>query len=256
MNYTTTELMVVSAAREIRNKEVVFVGTGLPMLGAMLAQRTHAPDCIIIFESGSIDPKLSHLPMGVSDPRTTKMAAMVGGLVDVFSILQSGYVDVGFLGGAQVDIYGNINSTCIGSYYQPNVRLPGSGGSCDVACLAKRVVIICRHEKRRFPQRVDYITSPGWIDGPDAREKSGLQIGGPSAVVTNMGIMRFNKYSKKSYLASFHPGFSPEQIAANTGFDLDISQAVKTEEPQEEEIKILRREIDPRGIFLSKSNQL
>jgi glutaconate CoA-transferase subunit B len=244
--------MVISAAREIREGEVVFVGTGLPMLGGMLAQRTHAPNCVLIFEAGSIDPKLRHLPIGVSDPRTTHMASMVGGLMDVFSTLQSGHVDLGFLGGAQIDVYGNINSTCVGNYLSPLVRLPGSGGSCDMACFAKRIVIIARHEKRRFPKKVDYITSPGWIDGPGGREKAGLGGGGPVAVVTTMGIMRFDDTTKRAYLASFYSGFTPKKVAENTGFQLDVSRAVNAPEPKEEEIKILREEIDPDGVFLSR----
>ena len=251
-NCTSTELMIISAAREIQDNEVVFVGTGLPMLAGMLAQQTHAPDCVLVFEAGSIDPKMRHLPVGVSDPRTTHMASSVGGLIDVFSALQSGHVDVGFLGGAQVDVYGNINSTCIGNYLSPSVRLPGSGGSCDMACFAKKTVIIDRHEKRRFPERVDYITSPGWIDGPCGREKAGLYRGGPVAIVTTMGIMRFDDITKRAYLASFFPGFTPEKVAENTGFQLDISRAEKAVKPKEEEITILREEIDPSGIFLTR----
>lgn len=251
-NYTPTELMVISAAREIRDNEVVFVGTGLPLLAGMFAQKTHAPQCVLVFEAGSVDPKLRHLPVGVSDPRTTHMASTAGGLIDVFSALQSGHTDVGFLGGAQVDVYGNINSTCIGNYLSPSVRLPGSGGSCDIACFAKRTVIIARHEKRRFPERVDYITSPGWIDGPHGREKAGLNQGGPVTIVTTMGIMRFDEMTKRAYLASFYPGFTPEKVAENTGFQLDISRAEKAPKPKEEDLKILRKKIDPGGVFLAK----
>jgi glutaconate CoA-transferase subunit B len=251
-NCTSTELMIISAAREIRDNEVVFVGTGLPMLAGMLAQQTHAPNCVLVFEAGSIDPKLRHLPVGVADPRTTHMASVVGGLIDVFSTLQSGHVDIGFLGAAQVDVYGNINSTCIGNYISPSVRLPGSGGSSDMACLAKRIVIIARHEKRRFPERVDYITSPGWIDGPYGREKAGLNRGGPVAIITTMGIIRFDDINKRAYLASFYPGFSPEEIAENTGFQLEISRAEKVAKPKEEEVKILRENVDPSGVFLTR----
>jgi len=248
--YTLTELMVVTAAREIRNGEVVFTGTGLPMLGGMLAQHAHAPNCVLIFQTGTVDPQLAHLPMAVADPRVVRLASTASGLVDVFSILQAGYVDIGFLGAAQVDIFGNINSTSIGDYHHPQVRFPGSGGSCDIACLAKRIIIIVPHEKRRFPERVDYVTSPGWIDGPGSRERAGLPRGGPTAVVTTMGVMRFNNETKRAYLASYHPGLTPEVIAQNTGFQLDTSQAIETEKPTEEEIRILRRIVDPEGIFL------
>src|SRR5512137_1105136 len=154
--YTLTELMAVAAAREIAEGEVVFAGTGLPMLGSMLAQRTHAPRCCIIFEAGTVASQLAHLPMSVGDPRAMRGAATAAGLSEVFTyVLQAGRVDVGFLSGAQIDRYGNINSTSIGADPRhPLVRFPGSGGSCDIACLAQRTVIIALHEKRRFPERI------------------------------------------------------------------------------------------------------
>ncbi len=251
-DYTQTELMAVSAAREVRDGEVVFTGTGLPMLAGMLAQHTHAPHSILIFETGVIDPQLLQLPMGVSDPRLMHMAAMSAGSLEVFSILQAGDVDVGFLGGAQIDIFGNINSTSVGEYHHPSVRFTGSGGACDIACLAKRTIIIAAHEKRRFPDKVDYITSPGWIDGSGARERAGLLRGGPAAVVTTMGIIRFNEKTKRAYLDSYFPGLTPEILADNTGFKLDISQAVETEKPTEKEIQTLRGVVDPDGIFLRR----
>jgi glutaconate CoA-transferase subunit B len=250
--YTLNEIMVITSAKEIKNGEVVFVGTGLPMLSGMLAQHTHAPDCVLIFETGAIDPKLKELPICVSDPRTTYLASATSGLLDVFSELQSGHIDAGFLGGAQIDAYGNINSTSIGNYNHPDVRLPGSGGSCDIACLAKRTIIITRHEKRRFPERVDYITAPGWLEGPGAREKTGLTRGGPSVIVTTMGVMRFDEMTRRAYLASFHPGFTPQQVAENTEFKLDVSRAIETDKPDKEELKKLREVIDPLQIFLSR----
>ena len=251
-DYTLIELMAVAAAREIQDGEIVFTGTGLPMLGGMLAQHTHAPNCVLIFETGTVDPQLAHLPMAVSDPRVVRLASTASGLLDVFSILQAGHVDVGFLGGAQVDIFGNINSTSIGDYHHPKVRFTGSGGACDIACLAKRTIIIMRHEKRRFPERVDYITSPGWLTGPDAREKAGLPRGGPTAVVTTMGVLRFNNETKRAYLSSYHPGLTPEIVAQNTGFQLDTSRAVETENPTAEEIRILREIVDPEEVFLKR----
>ena len=255
-DYTLLELMAVAAAREIQDGEVVFTGTGLPMLGGMLAQHTHAPNCVLIFETGTVDPQLAQLPMAVSDPRVARLASTAGGLIDVFSILQAGHVDVGFLGGAQVDIFGNINSTSVGDYHHPQVRFTGSGGACDIACLAKRVIIVARHEKRRFPERVDYITSPGWLSGPGAREEAGLPRGGPTAVVTTMAIIRFNNETKRAYLASYHPGLTPGEVAQNTGFQLDTSPAVETESPTEEEIRILREVVDPEGVFLQRYDEL
>jgi len=251
--YTLTELMAVAAAREINDHEIVFAGTGLPMLGAMLAQHTNAPNCVIVFEAGAVDCKLAHLPMSVGDPRTMRFASTATGLFDVFStVLQRGFIDVGFLGGAQVDMYGNINTTCIGDYRRPKVRFPGSGGSGDIACLSKRTIIIAVHEKRRFPERCDYITSPGWIDGQEGRKRAGLPWGGPSAVITTLGVLRFDEQTKRAYLASYHPGVTPEQIQENTGFELDVSRANETEPPTEAEIRVLREKVDPEGIFLKK----
>lgn len=254
--YKLIELMAVAAAREIRDGEVVFAGTGLPMLGAMLAQRTHAPNCVIVFEAGAVDCKLAHLPMSVGDPRTMRFASTATGLFDVFStILQRGFIDVGFLSGAQIDAYGNINATCIGDYNRPKVRFPGSGGSGDIACLSKRTIIIAIHEKRRFPERVDYVTSPGWIDGAGGRKKAGLKWGGPTAVLTNLGVLRFDEKTKRMYLASYHPGVTPKQVKDNTGFELDVSRAKRTEPPTDAEIKILREKVDPEGIFLKKAEE-
>jgi len=254
--YTLTELMAVAAAREIKDREIVFAGTGLPMLGAMLAQHTNAPNCVIVFEAGAVDCKLAHLPMSVGDPRTMRFASTATGLFDVFStVLQRGFIDVGFLGGAQVDMYGNINTTCIGDYRRPKVRFPGSGGSGDIACLSKRTIIIAVHEKRRFPEHCDYITSPGWIDGPEGRKRAGLPWGGPSAVITTLGVLRFDEQTKRAYLASYHPGVTPEQVQENTGFELDVSRAGETEPPAEAEIRVLREKVDPEGIFLKKAEE-
>jgi glutaconate CoA-transferase subunit B len=250
--YTLTELMAVTAAREIQDGEVVFAGTGLPMLGAMLAQRSHAPNCCIIFEAGTVASQLAHLPMSVGDARAMRGAAFAAGLSEVFSyVLQAGRVDVGFLSGAQIDRFGNINSTSIGADPRhPSVRFSGSGGACDIACLSKRTVIIALHEKRRFPFKTDYVTSPGWLDGGDSRLRSGLVRGGPSVVVTTKGVMRFRPDSKELYLASYHPGLSPQAIADDTEFPLDTSQATETPAPTPEELQILREVVDPERVFL------
>jgi glutaconate CoA-transferase subunit B len=252
-DYTLTELMAVVAAREIKDGEVVFAGTGLPMLGAMLAQRTHAPNCCIIFEAGTMASQLAHLPMSVGDPRTMRGAATAAGLSEVFTyVLQAGRVDVGFLSGAQIDRFGNINSTSIGpDPRHPKVRFAGSGGSCDIACLAQRTIIIARHEKRRFPERVDYITSPGWLQGGDSRQEAGLIRGGPSVVVTTKGVMRFRPDTKAMYLASYHPGLTAQAVADDTGFALDIDGATETSVPTPDELRILREVVDPERIFIT-----
>jgi glutaconate CoA-transferase subunit B len=251
-DYTLTESMAVTAAREIKDGEVVFAGTGLPMLGAMLAQRTHAPHCCLIFEAGTVASQLAHLPMSVGDPRVMRGAATAAGLSEVFTyVLQAGRVDVGFLSGAQIDRFGNINSTSIGADPRhPKVRFPGSGGSCDIACLAKRTVIIALHEKRRFPEKIDYITSPGWLQGGNSRFKSGLIRGGPSVVVTTKGVMRFRPDTKEMYLASYHPGLTAQAVADDTGFALDTSNASETPVPALEELQILREVVDPERVFL------
>jgi len=250
--YSLMELMTVVAAREIADGEVVFAGTGLPMLGVMLAQKTHAPGCIIIFEAGSVASRLAHLPMSVGDPRAMHGAASAAGLNEVFTfVLQAGRVDVGFLSGAQVDRFGNINSTSIGADpRRPAVRFSGSGGACDIACLAKRTIIIAKHEKRRFPEKVDYVTSPGWLEGGRSRQAAGLVRGGPDVVVTTMGVIRFRPDTKAAYLASFHPGLSGLKVAEETEFALDIGGAEETMPPAEEELRILREIVDPERVFL------
>jgi len=252
LTYTLTELMAVTAAREIKDDEVVFAGTGLPMLGAMLAQRTHAPNCCLIFEAGTVASQLAHLPMSVGDPRVMRGAAMAAGLNEVFTyILQAGRVDVGFLSGAQVDRFGNINSTSIGpDPRHTKVRLQGRGGSCDIACLAQRTVIIAIHEKRRFPTTIDYVTSPGWLEGGDSRRKAGLIRGGPSVVVTTKAVMRFLPESHTMYLANYHPGLSAQIVADDTGFELPFANATPTPLPTVEELRILRDVVDPERIFL------
>ncbi len=251
-DYTLTELMAVAAAREIRDGEVVFAGTGLPMLGAMLAQHTHAPACCIIFEAGAMASQLAHLPMSVGDPRTMRGAATAAGLSEIFAfVLQSGRVDVGFISGAQIDRFGNINSTSIGADHRhPQVRFSGSGGAADIACLARRTVVIAQHEKRRFPEHVDYITSPGWLQGADSRRQAGLRWGGPSAVVTTKAVLRFHPDSKAMFLASYHPGLSAQSVLDDTGFPLDATGAVQTLPPTPQELRILREAVDPERIFL------
>ena len=252
LRFSLTELMAVAAAREIADGEVVFAGTGLPMLGAMLAQHTHAPHCCLVFQAGTVASQLAHLPMSVGDPRTLYRAATAAGLSEVFTyVLQAGRVDVGFLSGAQIDRFGNINSTSIGADpCRPRVRFSGSGGACDIACLARRTVIMAKHEKRRFPEKVDYITSPGWLQGGDSRRQCGLVRGGPCVVVTTKGVLRFRPDTKAMYLVSYHPGLTAQAVAADTGFALDIEGAVETPAPTPDELYILRQVVDPERIFL------
>jgi glutaconate CoA-transferase subunit B len=252
--FSNQELMVAAASRELKDHDVVFVGIGIPQLGALLAQRTHAPNLTLIYESGVIGTRPARLPLSIGDPTLVSGTYGIFSFYETFSLLlQRGFIDVGFVGGAQVDKFGNINSTVIGDYRKPKVRLPGSGGGCEIAGLSKRIVIVTPHEKRRMVEKVDFITSPGFIDGAGARERIGLN-GGPTAVITTMGVLRFDAETKEMYLSSYHPGVSIDQIKQNTGWDLKISPDVReTEPPTVKQIEILRKELDPQGIFLKKA---
>lgn len=253
-DYTLQELMAVEGSRHLRDGEIVFVGTGLPIAATMLAQLTHAPNLIIIIETGPIDPRILPTPLAVSDARIWYRAAKLGSIFDVEGcILQGGRCDVGFLGGAQIDQYGNINSTIIGEYPKPKVRLVGSGGANDIASSAKRILIITRHEKRRFPRKCDYITSPGFVDGPEARKKLGLRGGGPDKVITDLCVMGFDEESKRMMLLKLHPGVTLDKVKEETGFELLIPKGIETTQPPtQEQIRLLREEIDPQGIYLGK----
>lgn len=251
--FTRQEMMIVAAARELRDGEKVIVGTGLPLLASILAKKTHAPNVVILYESGAIDCRPLRTPFSVADSVLVPGAAMQGGLVDALGMVHAGEVDVGFLGGAQVDRYGNLNTHVIGDYRSPKVRFAGSGGSNDIGTGCKRSIIIMLHERQRFPERVDFITTPGYFSGGREREKYGLPGGGPSVVISTLGILRFHPVTREMYLESYHPGVTIEEIKANTGWDLKIADDVReTEHPDPELIRILREECDPTGVFLKK----
>lgn len=253
MKYSSLEMMAVAGARELRDGEVAFVGTGLPMLSAMLAQYTHAPGLVCLYESGYVGCHNIHTARLVGDIRLMYGLDMAASMVDVLGFLQSGRVDVGFIGGAQVDMYGNVNSTVIGRYEAPRTRLPGSGGANDIGSLAKRTIIICNHELRRFPERVDYITTPGFLDGGDARAVAGLRGAGPCRVITDLAIMGFDDTTKRMRLISLHPGSTVHAVQKNTGFDLLIpSEVAVTPEPTDDELRILREKVDPLGFYLGR----
>jgi len=252
-DFTLQELMAVAAAREIKDGEKVIIGTGLPLLGAILAQKTHAPNMVAIYESGAIDCKPLVTPFSVADSVLAPGSAMQGGLMEGLGMVHAGDIDVGFLGGAQIDRYGNLNTHVIGDYRHPRVRLAGSGGNNDIGAGCKRTIIMMLHEKRRFPEKVDFITTPGFLSGRGQREKLGLPGSGPSAVVSTMGILRFHPETREMYLESHHPGVTIEKVKENTGWDLKVSDHVReTERPTPELIRILREELDPTGIFLKK----
>jgi len=195
----------------------------------------------------------TRLPLSIGDPCLVSGAQSVCSMFEVFSLyLQAGRIDVGFLEGAQIDKFGNINSTVIGDYRTPKVRLPGSGGACEIASLAKRILIITRHERRTFPEKIDFVTSPGFLGGKWEREQLKLEGGGPNAVITDLGVLRFDKETGEMILESIHPGVKLEDVKKNTGWDLKISKDLKiTKEPSEEELLILRQ-LDPRRIYLGK----
>lgn len=256
--YSRLEMMAIAGSRLITDGEAVLVGTGLPLVSTLLAKHTHTPNAVVLMEAGLYDSKPESLPFCVADPRGVYQTPWIGSAIELMGqFLQNQMVDIGFLGGAQVDRYGNINSTCIGDYAKPTTRFEGSGGACDIAILARKTIIIMTHEVRRFVEHVDYLTSPGWMvhQYPDGklvtREEAGLW-GGPHAVVSTLGIMRFHPETHEMYVESYFAdmGVTPEEIKKNTGFPIDVSQAKPLEPPTEEELNVLRRVVDPEGIFM------
>ena len=250
---TPEEMMIVAAARELHDGDRVFVGIGLPVLAALLAQRDHAPNIVTIFESGTIGSRPSRLAMTVGDPALGSGCLAILDFFECFAgLVQRGFVDVGFLGAAQVDRYGNMNSTVIGDYKKPTVRLPGSGGACEIAGNAKRFIIIIPHDTDRFVERLDFQTSPGHLSGGDSRRREGLRGGGPVAVISTLGVLRFYP-SGQMYLHSYHPGSTVTKVRENTGWDLRVSPEVReTPLPTREQVRLLRGELDPKGIFLKR----
>jgi glutaconate CoA-transferase subunit B len=249
-DYTLEELMVVEGAREIRDDDVVFVGMRLPLLAFQLAKDTHAPYAIGIFENGILRDK----PAGdalytMGDAPNTEGAIWTTSMMDIMALLQNGKVSLGFIGGAEVDRFGNLNTTYIGGREQVQIRLPGSGGGSDIASLSKRFVIIMKHEKRRFLEKVSYITSPGFGDGRGWRERNGLRGGGPCTVITTKGILRFDSETKELVLDSIHPGITVEEVLENTGWDLRWSPKIeKTKPPTRYELRKIRK-YDPHGFW-------
>jgi glutaconate CoA-transferase subunit B len=253
IDYTRRELMAVIAAREIQDGDIVFCGTGISMLAAMAAKHINAPNSIIFFETGAVDSRLQEIPLAVADSRVMYWTAVNGGLADAFATMQNRFTGrrvVGILGAAQIDRFGNLNSTAIGDYWQPTVRFSGSGGACDVASFVNKTIIFMQHQKRKFVPVVDYVTSPGWLTGPGARETAGLTPGGPYAVVTNLAVMGFDAQNREMYLKACYPGIDAAQVQKHTGFSVDTSRAVEVAPPDSEELRILREVCDPQGLIL------
>ena len=249
-SYTASELLAVMSARLLRDGQIVFAGVGIPLLAATLAQRLHAPRLTILFEGGTIGPFVvpGELPPSTNEQRCTRRANMVLPITDVLLLLQRGYVDVGFMGGAQIDRYGNLNSSFIGEPDNPKTRLPGTGGGNDISSLTQMIVAM-KHEKRRFVDKVDFITSPGFIKGGDSRAESGLPAGGMYRVVTDLAILGFDGASREMQVLSLHPGVSGDEVQDQTGFDLSINGDVPmTEAPMARELDVLR-ELDPEQLY-------
>jgi glutaconate CoA-transferase subunit B len=249
--YSSSELLTINAARLLRDGDVVFVGVGLPNLACNLARRTHAPNLVMIYEAGVIGAQPARLPLSIGDPTLVSGATSVCSMYDIFAFyLQRGNVDVGFLGGAQIDRFGNINATVIGDYQNPKVRLPGSGGSMEIAAWANRCYVLTPHQKRRFPEKVDFRTSAGFLSSRAERDAANLKGTGPQAVVTDLGILEPDN-SGELILTALHPGATLEQARANIGWDLKAAAELKiTQPPTETELVILREELDPQGIYL------
>jgi glutaconate CoA-transferase subunit B len=253
VEYTLKEMMAIAAAREISNDDIVFCGTGISMLAAMAAKNIHAPECVIFFETGAIDARLDELPLAVADSRVMYHTAANAGLLEAFATMQNpitGSQVLGILGAAQIDQFGNLNSTVIGDYFAPETRFSGSGGGCDVASFVPRSMIFMQHEKRKFVQKLDYLTSPGHLDGPDGRRNAGLPAGGPQCVVTNLAVMRFDEHTKEMYLDGCYPGIEPRTVLENMAFAVDISRARPVEPPSDRELQILREKCDPQRLIL------
>jgi len=252
MNYNPNELLICTASRLMPDSTTAFIGTGIPMLAASLAQRMHAPNLIAIFEFGGTGAILEELPIAVGERRSFHKAVAASGICDIMETAQRGLIEYGFLGGAQIDPYGNLNSTVIGEYYQPKVRLPGSGGGNDVGSHCWRTIAIMRHDRKRFVEKVDFITTPGYLSGPGAREGVGLPPNtGPHRVVTTLALLGYHPESKRMMLLSTQPGVEVEEVLENTGFDLEISDQVeKNEPPTAEELRILREEVDKEKLYI------
>ena len=254
-NYTKQEMQAYAIAKNIHENQIVIVGTGLPLIGASLAKRVVCPSCHLIVESGLMDCDPIEVPRSVGDNRFMAQCGVQWPNVRFVGFETNEWLHdedrlVAFIGGAQIDPYGNVNSTCIGDYHNPKTRFTGSGGANGIATYCNTVIMM-QHQKRRFIDKIDYVTSLGWADGPGGREKAGVPGNrGPLMVVTDLGIMKFDEVTKRMYLAYYYPFSSPELVKENTGFDVDVSRAELMEGPSEEIIRIIREEIDPGQAFI------
>jgi glutaconate CoA-transferase subunit B len=250
-DYTASEMMIAASARELVGARVVFVGMGLPNIACNLAQRTVAPDLELVYEAGVYGARPSRLPLSIGDPCLVTGARSVVSMPQLFQYyLQGGLIDVGFLGAAQIDRFGNLNTTVIGTYEKPKVRLPGSGGACEIALLARKVLIVSRLNRRTFVEQLDFVTSPGHLTGGDSRRRLGDYGQGPTAVITDMGIFRFDEGTREMALSSLHPGCSVEAVQEQVSWPLQVADDLaETEPPTPHELRIMREELDPSGRY-------
>jgi len=250
--YSKTELMICVAARLFEDSTTCFIGTGIPMLAAMLASKTTAPNIVPVFEFGGTGAIMEQLPTAVGGARTWHKGISAMGICDTMETAQRGFIDYGFLGGAQIDPFGNLNSITIGEHDHPKARLPGSGGGNDVGSLCWRTVAIMQHDTRRFAPKTDFVTTPGYLSGPGAREAAGLPKNtGPAYVVSTLALMDFDPESKRMRLSATYPGVSVEEVLENTGFELLVAKTVESiVPPSAEELRLLRKEIDPEGLYI------
>ncbi|MGB2897192.1 MAG: CoA-transferase [Anaerolineales bacterium] len=250
--YNPTELLICTAARLVPDNTTAFIGTGIPMLAASLAQKMHAPNLVAVFEFGGVGALLDDLPLAVGERRTFHKAVAATGLADMVETAQRGFIEYGFLGGAQIDPYGNLNSTVIGDYDHPKVRLPGSGGGNDVGSHCWRTIAIMPHDQRRFVATLDFITTPGFLSGPGAREAAGLPIDtGPYRVVTTLAVLGFHPKSKRMMLLATQPGVTIDDVIENTGFELLMADEIEEyPSPTDEELRILREDVDKDKLYI------
>jgi len=248
--FTDSEMMIVAAARALKGARTVFVGVGLPNVACNLARTTVAPDLILIYESGVYGAQPERLPLSIGDPTLVTGATSVISMADLFGLyLQRGLVDVALLGGAQIDRYGNLNTTVIGSYAQPKVRLPGSGGACEIAINAQRIYMIMRLSPRSFVQQIDFLTSPGHLSGGDKRRELGMPGKGPELVISDKAILNFDNPQREMQIISLHPGVTVDDVRANVGWDIRLAERMEETPPPSAEEMRLMVELDPQKMY-------
>jgi glutaconate CoA-transferase, subunit B len=251
VDYSKNELMIVSASRALRGSRVVFVGVGLPNIACNLARRSHSPEMELVYESGVFGAQPARLPLSIGDPTLVSGATSVTSMADLFMYyLQGGLVDVALLGGAQIDRFGNLNTTVIGDYDRPKVRLPGSGGACEIAINAKKIFMIMRLKRRAFVDKIDFLTSPGHLEGGNSRERMDYPGAGPNLVITDRALFSFDNPEREMMLVELGPGESVESIQEEVGWDLRVSEKLKDmPQPETADLAIIREQLDPTGMY-------